>query len=341
MSEMITHARRLLFAQGPQITLEEFDIPALGPRQVLVRVTHSQVSAGSEMNFLRHGAAGYGLPPGTPDRVSIGYMTVGRVAAIGTGVIEVALGERILCGGNHASHYLLDLGNPNAWFEKVPDNVPDAEAGFAVLGDVALHGVRRAGLQLDGSVAVFGMGIVGQLTLQLARLCGAYPLIAIDLFDSRLDKAKLSGASHVINAGRENAVERIRAITIGAGAETLFHCTQVANILQSIMEAAADRGKIILTGSAPGVAQITLQQELLRHELTIIGNYEAGMNQQHAYWSWTRQRNRRACLRQMSAGGLKIGHLLTHVVPPGDAQEIFEMMLRGGDAWLGVVFQWE
>ena len=107
------------------------------------------------------------------------------------------------------------------------------------------------------------------------------------------------------------------------------------------MEAAADRGKIILTGSAPGVAQITLQQELLRHELTIIGNYEAGMNQQHAYWSWTRQRNRRACLRQMSAGGLKIGHLLTHVVPSGDAQEIFEMMLRGGDAWLGVVFQWE
>ena len=316
-------------------------MPEPGPRQVLVRVARSHVSAGSEMNFLRHGAAGYGLPPGTPDQVPIGYMAVGRIAALGSGVQGNSVGERVLTGGNHASHWLVDLDSPNAILERIPENVSDEAAGFAILGDVALHGVRRAGLQIESSAAVFGMGIVGQLTLQLARISGAYPLIAIDLFDSRLEKATQCGATHAINAGRDNAVQAIRAITGGAGADTIFHCTQVASILQSLLESAADRGKIILTGSAPGTAQIGLQSELLRHEITLIGNYEAGMNQAHPYWPWTRQRNRRACLRMLSAGSLKVDGLITHVVPFGDAQEIFEMMLRGSDNWLGVVFKWD
>jgi len=223
----------------------------------------------------------------------------------------------------------------------VPDNVSDESAGYAVLGDVALHGVRRAGLQIDGSVAVFGLGMVGQLTAQLARISGAYPLVGIDLYDSRLAKASQCGATHTVNPGRADAVEAIRAITGGAGADTIFHCTQVANILQSLFESSADRGKIILTGSAPGTAQIGLQSELLRRELTLIGNYEAGMNQSHPYWHWTRHRNRMACLRLMSAGALQVDGLITHVVPHGDAQEIFEMMLRGSDNWLGVVFKWD
>src|SRR6202011_2180478 len=98
-------------------------------------------------------------------------------------------GDRVLPGGNHASHWLVDLDSPQTFVEPVPGNVSDDSAGYAVLGDVALHGVRRAAMQIAGSVAVFGMGMVGQLTLQLARISGAYPLIAIDLFDSRLEKA--------------------------------------------------------------------------------------------------------------------------------------------------------
>jgi L-iditol 2-dehydrogenase len=341
MTLSTTPACRLIFAKGPQIAIEEFDVPAPGPRQVLVQVTRSHVSAGSEMNFLRHGPAGYGLPAGSPERQPIGYMTVGRIAALGSAVEGFALGERVLTGGNHASHWLVNLDNPSSWLEKVPDEVPDDAAGFAVLGDVALHGVRRAGLQIDESVAVFGMGIVGQLTLQLARLSGTYPLIAIDLVDSRLAKARQSGASQVINAGREDVVQQIRTITGGVGAGIIFHCTQVASILQGLLESAADRGRIILTGSAPGTAQIGLQNELLRRELTIIGNYEAGMNVAHPYWQWTRQRNRRVCLRLLGSGGLHIAHLLTHVVPYTQAQQTFEMMLRGSDDWLGVVFKWD
>lgn len=333
--------RRLIFRSDFVVEEERFDVPEPGPRQVLVRVNRSQVSAGSEMNFHR-------LNPedGPLKRTPLGYMTVGRVERVGDGVTEFAPGERVLTCGHHGSHWLVDLtddgpdqANGN-YIERLGDGVSDDEAGFVVLGDVALHGIRRAALQIDESVVVFGCGIVGQFTIQLARIAGAHPIIAVDLFESRLELAKLSGATHAVNAAATDAVAAIKELTGGRGAESVFHCAPVASVLQTAMEAAAERGKVILTASAPGIAQIGLQVELLRRELSILGVYEIGIDQPHGYWPWTRARNRRACLRLLAAGQLRLDHLISHVVPPSEAAAMFRMMARGGDDWMGIVFTW-
>jgi threonine dehydrogenase-like Zn-dependent dehydrogenase len=333
---------RLIFRSDFVVEQEPFEVPAPGPRQVLVRVARSQVSAGTEMNFFR-----LNPPDGPLTRTPLGYMTVGRVAAVGSDVVAFTPGDRVLTCGHHASHWLVDLtddgptqANGN-YIQELDDGVSDDEAGFVVLGDVALHGVRRAALQIDESVVVFGCGIVGQLTIQFARIAGAYPIIAVDLFDSRLDLATLSGATHVVNAVTTDAVAAVKEITGGRGGESVFHCAPVASVLQTAMDAAAERGKVILTASAPGIAQIGLQGELLRHELTILGVYEIGIDQPHGYWPWTRARNRRACLRLLASGQLRLGHLISHVVPPSDAEAMVRMMARGGDDWMGIVFNWE
>jgi len=335
-----TLGQRLLFAPGPRITVEPWEVPAPTAHQVLVKISRSQVSAGSEMNYLRHGPEGYGLKGPRDAAMSIGYMAVGRILALGDAVTGLKVGQRVVTAGNHSSHGLVDWSNPNAVLDPIPEGVSDDAAGFAFLGGVALHGVRRAALQIDESVAIFGLGMVGQLTLQLARLSGVYPLIAVDLSDARLAQAKLGGASHTINPAREDPVRRIREITQGAGVEAIFHCTQVASMLQMLMECGADRAKIILTGSAPGLAQIGLQTELSRREMTITGNYGRGLDQPHPYWPWTRKRNRMACLRLMAAGDLSVDALITHIVAPDKAQGMFETMLQGSDAWLGVVVKW-
>ena len=335
----MTSARRLMFRSSPPgVDLESFELPAPADRQVLVRNTHTHVSAGSESNFLRFGPTSYGLPDGLP-RANIGYMAVGRIVAVGRAVQGYAVGDRVTTSSPHANYSLVDVTSAAA-IDHVPDQVADEVAGFVALGDVALHGVRRASLQIDQSVAIFGLGIVGQLVLQLARISGAHPLIAIDLVDERLAMAKANGATHTINAGRENVVERVKAITEGAGAEAVFHCAQAADILQTTMECAADRGRVVLTGSPPGTATIRLKEELLRKELTLTGTYESGMTQSHAYWHWTRQRNRRACLRLMASGELQLKNLLTHVVPMEQAPGIYDMVLKGSAGWLGIVFKW-
>lgn len=343
-----TKGKRLIVAPGPRVEIEEFNLPEPGPHQFLVRVTRSQISAGSEMNFVRHGARGYSSRPelntgAQEDGRPLGYMTVGIVEKVGPGVTAYAPGDRVLTSGNHGSYWLVDLQDQGTtiWYaEKLDDTIPDEQAGFAILGDVALHGVRRAALQIDESVAVFGAGIVGQLTIQLARISGAYPIIAVDLYESRLAKARENGATHLVNAN-DNPVTAIREITAGAGAETVFHCAAIPRILQTTMEAAADRGKVVLTGSAPGTAEIGLQVELLRHELTIIGIYETGLTAPHPYWPWTRQRNRRACLRLMKSGQLRVDNLISHVVPYTQAQQMYEMMARGGEDWMGIVLKWD
>jgi threonine dehydrogenase-like Zn-dependent dehydrogenase len=266
-------------------------------------------------------------------------MTVGRIVAVGDGVQGFAVGDRVTTGAGHASHSIVEVSATSA-IEPVPDGVSDEVAGYASLGDVALHGVRRAGLQIDQSVAIFGMGIVGQMALQLARCSGAHPLIAIDLVDERLRLARTSGATHVINAGHEDVVSRVKEITGGAGAEAVFHCAQAASILQTTMECAADRGSVVLTGSPPGEATIRLKNELLRKELRVTGTYESGLTLPHVYWRWSRRRNRLACLRLMAAGQLRLDHLLTHVVPASDAPRIYDMMLNEKTGWLGMVFKW-
>lgn len=339
---MASKGVRLIFRSDFVVEEERFEVPEPGPRQVLVRVSRSQVSAGSEMNFYRQNPV-----DGPLKRTPLGYMTVGRVERVGDGVTEFVPGERVLTLGHHGSHWLVDLGDTDPdradgnYIERLPDGISDDEAGFVVLGDVALHGIRRAALQIDESVVVFGCGIVGQWTIQLARIAGAHPIVAVDLFDSRLALAKQSGATHLVNAANTDAVATIKNLTDGRGGEAVFHCAPVAGVLQTAMEAAAERGKVVLTASAPGIAQIGLQVELLRHELTILGVYEIGIDKPHGYWPWTRARNRRACLRLLGSGQVRLGHLISHVVPPAAAEAMFRMMARGGDDWMGIVFDWE
>ena len=121
--------QRILFARGPRLTLETFDVPVPGPRQVLVRITRSQVSAGSEMNYLRFGPAGYGKKGDLDATMAIGYQAVGRVEAIGAGITDFKVGDRVLTGGVHGTHWLVDCSQPEFNLEHIPDNVSDEAAG--------------------------------------------------------------------------------------------------------------------------------------------------------------------------------------------------------------------
>jgi threonine dehydrogenase-like Zn-dependent dehydrogenase len=330
--------RQLVFASGgtPRVWIE----PAVFPRpegcQVLVQNSHTHVSAGTELNFLRHGPGAYGAET-QADPATLGYMSVGRVVAVGRDVRDLSVWEIVAGSGRHASHALFDLA-AGANLERVPDGVPAAQAGFAVLGDVALHAVRRARLQIDQSVAVFGVGMVGQLALQLASIAGAHPVIAIDLQAGRLEAARESGAAHVVDASREDVPARVRDLT-GNGAEAVFVCAGSSAVLQPALECAAARATVVLVGSSPAAATIDLQRQLLRKELTLLGSYESGLAQAHPYWPWTRARNRRACLRLMAAGRLKLGHLVSRVIPPEEAPGMYQTMLQGSPA-VGVVIQW-
>lgn len=336
-SQSGARGRRLIARPGLRVDLEEFDVPEAGPGQLLVRVNRSQISAGSELNGLRMlDEAGHG------ERM-LGYTLVGVVERVGPDVPDYRPGDRVLAFGEHASHFVADLNDRTSWRsypDRLPASVTDDQACFGTLGDVALHGVRRAALQIDESVVVLGAGVVGQLVIQFCRLSGADPIIAVDLVPARLELARQHGATHVVDASAADVVAGVMAHTGGRGAETVFHCTANAQLLETAMAAAAMRGTVVLTGSAPGTATIGLQVELLRRELTILGTYEDGLHEPHPYWPWTRQRNRAACYRLIAQRQLHVDALISHVAPPARAQDIYRTLADGGEGWMSVLFAW-
>lgn len=330
--------RQLVFASSPKprvwIEPVAFQLPT--GHQVLVENAYTQVSAGTELNFLRHGARAYG-PSMHAEPAALGYMSVGRVMAIGSEVRGFGVGDLVAGCGRHASHALFDLA-AGAVLDHVPEGVPAVEAGFVSLGDVALHAVRRARLQIGQSAAIIGVGMVGQLALQIAIVAGAHPIIAVDLHVSRLSAARTGGAGQLIHAGHEDVPARVRDIT-GTGAEAVFICADSSAALPSALECAAERATVVLAGSSPEVGAIDLQRQLLRKELTLLGSYESGLAEVHPYWPWTRARNRRTCLRLMAEGRLKVGHLVGRVVPAAEAPEMYQTMLVGSPA-VGIAIQW-
>ncbi len=328
---------RLVFHPGMRVDVEEFTVSAPGANEVLVRVSRSQISAGTELNLLR-GMERSGRHAGYP-----GYAAVGRVLDVGGGLTDFAPGCRVLTMGRHATHCTVDVTDSplqNGYIRKLDDALTDEQATFAINGATALHAVRRARLQIDESVVVFGAGVVGQLVTALARLAGAFPVVAVDLVEERLQLSRQSGATHLVNASAEDPVEAVREVTLG-GAQCLFHATANPKILQTVFEAAGQRAKVVMAGSAPGTAEIGLQVELLRRELHVLGAYELDLEVPHVYWPWTPQRDREVVLRRIADQTLAVDHLISHRIAYTQAPEIYARAAAGPEGWLGIILTWD
>ena len=322
---MAEPGRMLSVVDGERVVIETYDVPEPGPGEVLVRVNRTQVSAGSEKGRFR------GASPADPQiplgywQIPPGYTAAGRVQAVGPGVEEFEVGDRVFVSGRHASHLLSPVAD-------------EEQACFSRLGDVALHSVRRAELQPDESVAVFGQGVVGQLIAAFARISGAYPIIAIDLDDGRLELSKTSGATHTVNASKENAVEAVESIT-GGGAESVFHANREAQSLADCVDATGYGGKVVLVGATYGPVNMYLRN-LLRREISVRGSHMVSDVRQR-YWKWTTSRDRDAVMRMIAQGDLSVDHLISHVLRPEQADEAFQRIVAGPEAWMGVFFAWD
>lgn len=353
--------QRLVVEPNGQVTVATVAVPEPAPNQILVRTVLTQVSAGSEMNVVRRRRLACAAEQQSFAPQGIGYTAVGYVEAVGQEITDFTVGDRVLCNGNHGTHWLVtpakvmqpaSIGQ-DFGIQKVPEGLDDTEAAFAILGDIALHGVRLAQLQIGESVAVHGLGVIGLLVVQLCRLSGTHPVLGVDLLPERLALARSMGATTTIHAGQEDIVARIQALTQlpwryrnflpglepGAGAEVQIHCSSNINIYPTMIKAAADRGRIILVGATAGSVPIE-SQELFRRELTVRGSYQTGMAESHPYWPWSRPRNQSVIMDLIARGELEVKPLISHVVPACEAPALYDLMMNGGAGWMSVFFQW-
>jgi predicted dehydrogenase len=284
----------------------------------------------------------------------LGYSAAGEVVAVGAG-LEGAfqVGQRVaMAGAGLANHAELNVV-PRNLAAPIPDGVPDEQACFGTLAAIAMAGVRNLAPQLGDTVAVLGVGLVGQLAAQLLSLSGVR-VIAVDVNPARLDLARKTGAELTWRLGEPGLPEAVAALTGGLGCDGILiaAATDSSEPLELAAELARDRAAVVMVGKTgtefPYAAFMKKELRLMVSRSYGPGRYDddfegRGVKYPTGWVRWTEAENLRECVRLMDPAlrrHLDIGALITHRFAFDDAEAAYGLV-TGGEPCLGVVLRYD
>ena len=336
-------AQRISFLAANQAELQEFDLDeALQPKEVLVQTEYSIISAGTE------GASYTGLElehPGRPatwsyPRPTTGYGNLGRVLAMGAEVTGLQHGDRVLSFSPHATHWKVDTGRMAL---PVPPEANGLDVVFTRMAGVAITAVRKSSVMTGDTVAVIGLGLVGNFAAQLFQLAGAR-VLGLDIATDRLARAEACGITHVANSAERDATETVMEWTGGKGARIVVEAIGISQLVAKGVEFTRRHGEIILLGSPRARATFDVTPMLSRIHLQgirMIGALEwLYPVPENEFIPVSVVENYRQIAAWIMEGRLQVDPLRTHVLSPRECQRAYHGLIHERDEYIGVVFDW-
>lgn len=356
-----------------ELHVKELPAPELKPKMIVVRTFASLISAGTERTSVATAKASMLEKVRTrPDLVrqvidmakkegvmstlekvrtkldsykALGYSAAGVV--VESLCDEFAPGDRVACaGGGYASHAEV-IAVPRNLAVKIPEGVSYDEAAFTTLGAIALQGVRQAKVNLGESVAVIGLGLLGQLTVQLLKAAGCR-VIGLDINERQFDLAREFGADALAVSGpaAANAVESFTR-GIGCDAVIITAGTSSNDPMTFAIQAARKRGRVVVVGA---VGMDIPRSPFYEKELDITiscsygpGRYdplyeEEGQDYPVGYVRWTEGRNMEAVLDLVAARKLNVERIITHRIPITEAERAYDLVTgKIQEPYMGIV----
>jgi predicted dehydrogenase/threonine dehydrogenase-like Zn-dependent dehydrogenase len=363
-----------VFRKGlKHIVVADTPTPVVTPNHVLVNPVYSLISSGTESASIHEGIlrevaenpsqlrkVWEGLKAMGPvatvaevrakfeEYATLGYAGAGIVVDRHPSVTDVAIGDRVAYGGEGTGHGETILASQNL-IVRVPNDVPFQNACFTTLGSIALNSIRISEVGVGDVVAVIGLGLVGQLVAQLARLQGAR-VIAIDLRSDRVNLTRKLGVEFALD-GTSPVAEEVAVITNGLGAD----CVIVAAAAKSsapcelALRICRDRGRIVVVGavelSFPWHDMYMKEIKLLMSRAYGPGSYdpdyeERGHDYPIGYVRWTERRNMQEFLRLVAEGQIDVQSLITHEYALEDAPQAYETVKDPTSQSLGVLLRY-
>ena len=362
-----------------ELSVIEAPPPALNSKGVLVHNLFSVVSAGTERatvevgqrSLLRQALARPDLAKQVWDRVkhegfsstlskvkaqlesyrALGYSSAGVVLEGGLETEGYAPGDLVACaGGGYANHAEI-VSVPQNLCAKVPPGLLPEAAAFATLGAIALQGIRQAELCLGGTVAIIGLGLVGQLSIQLVKAAGCR-VIGIDLRPQSVERALAAGADRATLRHDPNLKGWVAELSGGRGVDAAIICasTKSNDPVELAAELLRDRGRVVVVGDVGMEISraIWYEKEL---ELRLSRSYgpgrydpayeEKGADYPIGYVRWTEKRNMEAFLQLLAEGKISSEKLITHRFPIECAAEAYNVLLGGKDEYsIGILLEY-
>ncbi len=359
-----------------KLSVADVPAPKAGPGRILVRNRNSLISAGTERSTVEMAKKSMvGKAASRPDLVkkvilkaradgikdtvrmvrsrleapvALGYSCAGEVVDVGADAGGFRIGDRVACAGQDYASHAEFVSVPKNLVVSVPNGVSFPEAAYVTLGAIALQGIRQAAPQLGETVAVIGLGILGQLSVQLLKANGC-TVIASDLASDRLKLAKAFGADAAVSP--DKLAKLTQAATSGRGVDAVIitASSKSDEPVRQAAEISRKKGRIVVVGAVG----LNLQREpfyLGELELRLSMSYgpgrydpgyeEGGADYPFAYVRWTENRNMEAFLDLVAAGKVDVKKLTSHQFEIEAAEDAYRLITQGKEPVLGVVLNY-
>lgn len=323
------------FLEPKKALLVEQELPAVIGGNVLVRTEYTVVSGGTERAYLMGMPNTRGIFP-----MNIGYCGVGRVAEVGEQVSGFAPGDRVLMyHGLHAQYGLVDQSR----LTKIEDDRVDSlEAAPVIIASMGLGGVRKLELELGETAMVMGLGLLGMSAVQFLRLSGANPVIAADPNPERRALALQLGADYALNPVEQDFVAKVKELTGGRGVDACVEVSGAAAALNQALECAAWKGRISLLGcTRVSDCGVDFYTQIHKPGVKLIGAHNFVRPKVESYpHHWTHHDDCRAILGMIASGRMTLKPMISRVVSPEQAPQIYQQLCEDKQFPMGTVFDW-
>lgn len=359
--------KQVLIRSGHAV-IEDVPAPVAGPGEILVGVTHSCVSVGTE----GAGLALSGMPlyrralkqpqhvrrvlemvreqglAATINRVKgkldagspTGYSAAGTVIAVGEQVDGFALGDRVACAGVGIANHAEIIAVPVNLAARLPHGLESNEACTVTLGAIALQGIRRANPTLGESIVVLGLGVLGLLSVQMLKANGTR-VIGIDPDPKRRSIALATGATAALDPA-DDAVGAVARLTDGFGADAVIICAASSSdaIVAQAAQCCRRKGRVVLVGD---VGLSLDRADFYAKEVDFLiscsygpGRYDpafeqGGTDYPLAYVRWTETRNMEAYLALLAEGSVRLPPLSPEAFPIEQAPAAYARLKDAAD----------
>jgi predicted dehydrogenase/threonine dehydrogenase-like Zn-dependent dehydrogenase len=357
--------KQILFQKGHAI-VAEVPVPVIGPNEVLVRVRVSCLSVGTEMSGVRSSAMPiwkkalqrpekvvstlkmasamgvkhtWSLVQEKHDAVHpTGYSASGVVMDVGAKIHDISKGERVACAGAQCAYHAEYICVPRNLCTPLPSELDWENSSTVTLGAIALQGVRRAQPTIGENFVVIGLGILGQLTVQLLHVNGCR-VIGVDLDRDRISLAKKLGMALGIHPDDDN-YEQVARLTDGVGADGVIitAATPSDSVVSTAFKICRKKGRVVLVGD---VGLHLDRADFYKKEIDFListsygpGRYdnryeEQGLDYPISYVRWTENRNMAEYLRLLSEKSVEVDPLISDRYPISEAPAAYASLSTG------------
>ena len=332
--------KQIVFTKAYTAELLDVECKTPGMNEVTVDLEYSAISAGTEKaNFTgQRNEINSSEDEEAKFPRTVGYSAAGVVSAVGEGVYDVAVGDRVVVfGGKHKKNITVASDS----VVKIPDGVSSAEASIAYISIFPLASIRKTHLEIGESALVMGLGILGACAVAELKAAGAYPIIAADPVEKRRELALKMGADYALDPMKADFADEVNRLS-GGGVNVCIEVTGLGVGLVQALDCMRKMGRIALLGcTRSSKFEIDYYGKVHGKGISLIGAHTmARPKQESSSGLWSNVDDIKCVLGLLAGERISFSDLIEEIVSPTDAQKVYDRLVSEKNFPVGVLFDW-